>query len=273
MAVRQQRMTLAERTQSARPDLSGRPQPTLKGSLATSLNHVTLIASKELKTYFASWMAYALIAVYLLIGGFLFWVIVTRTATSLQLSPLFQELAVILMFIVPLLTMRLLSEEKSTGTVELLFTSPVTDWQVVLGKFFGVFGVHTMMLLLTSHFPIMLFRWGSVDKGIIWSSYLSLWLVGGVFLSVGLWASSLSDSQVVSGFITFGALLALWLINYFGFNAQNLFGDFCRELSVLSHLDDMTSGVIDTRNLIYTLSFTGFFLFWTKQVLESRKWK
>jgi ABC-2 type transport system permease protein len=268
MAVSQERMAVSDRTQ---------PTPT-KGSTTvanfrTSLNHIGAITAKELRTYFTSWMAYALIAVYLFIGGFIYWLLVTNASQNLPLPVLFLNMSVILMFVVPLLTMRLLSEEKSTGTIELLLTSPVTDWQVVMGKFLGVFTVHTLLLILTAHFPLMLFIWGDVDKGIVWSSYLSLWLVGGVFLSIGLWASSLSDSQVVSGFLTFGALLSLWLINAAGANAQNWFGEFCRHISVLTHLEDMTSGVVDTKDLVYTFSVIGFFLFWTKQVLESRKWK
>lgn len=269
MAARQQSVAVAERTASqvqraSRAGLAG---------LGASLQTIGIIALKELRTYFTSWMAYALIAVYLLIAGFIYWVVVGRMSQSLPLSPFFAELAIILMFIVPLLTMRLLAEEKSTGTVELLLTSPVTDWQVVLGKFFGVFGVHTVLVLLTAHFPIMLFKWGNVDKGIIGASYLSLWLTGGIFLSIGLWASSLTDSQVISGFLAFGVLLMLWLVNIFGFTMQNAFGEFCRHISVLSHLEDMTSGVIDTKDLVYCVSVIGFFLFWAKQVLESRKWK
>ncbi len=268
MAVRQQRLSVAD---------GARPTPTrgyaTVSNLGLSLSRIATIAAKELKTYFTSWMAYALISVYLLIVGYIYVVIVDRLSQNLPLPQFFQEMAVILMFIVPLLTMRLISEEKSSGTVELLLTSPVTDWQVVLGKFFGAFGVHTILLLLTAHIPFTLFRWGSVDKGVIWSCYLSLWLVGGVFLSVGLWASSLTDSQVVSGFLTFGMLLALWLINAIGFNMQDWVGEVIRHISVLSHLDDMTSGVIDTKDLVYTVSFMGFFLFWAKQVLESRKWK
>lgn len=266
MAARQQSVAVAERTPS-------QAQRASRAGLGASIQTIGIIALKELRTYFTSWMAYALIAVYLFIAGFIYWVLVGQVSQALPLSPFFTELAIILMFIVPLLTMRLLSEEKSMGTVELLLTSPVTDWQVVLGKFFGVFGVHTILVLLTAHFPIMLFKWGSVDKGIIWSSYLSLWLTGGIFLSIGLWASSLTDSQVVSGFISFGVLLGLWLINFFAFSAQNAFGEFCRHVSVLSHLGDMTSGVVDTKDLVYCVSVIGFFLYWAKQVLESRKWK
>lgn len=232
---------------------------------------------KELKAYFTSWIAYAILAGWSVIGGLVFMLLLqaSEAAGNFQIEPIFRNLVVMLVFIVPILTMRLLAEETSEGTIELLFTSPLTEWQVTLGKFFGAWAFVALMVLLTIHFPIFAARYGSVDFGPVWGSYLALMCVGAAAVAFGLFCSSVTQSQVVAGFLTFGGLLVSWMLSWLssGPASANATVEFIAQASIYSHFERMMQGAIDTKDLIFFVSITALFLLATVRVLESRKWR
>jgi ABC-2 type transport system permease protein len=232
---------------------------------------------KELKTYFTSWLAYAILAGWVFIAGYTFVAVLlaSTAAGNFYLAPIYQNFVVMLVFIAPLLTMRLLAEERREGTIEMLFTSPLTEWQVTLGKFLGAFAFVAAMALLTIHIPFFAARYGSVDFGPVWGGYIALLCLGAGAMAFGLFCSSLTDSQVVAGFLTFGGLLISWMLAWLGSNAaiQNNFVGFLTQLSIYSHFDRMLQGAIDTKDLVFFASVVLLFLFATVRVLESRKWR
>lgn len=237
------------------------------------------ICWKEFKAYFTSWIAYAILAGWVFMGGLTFYLLLSAAATPVggnyQLEPIYRNLVVMLIFIVPILTMRLLAEERKEGTMELLFTSPLTEWQVALGKFLGAWAFVGVMLLLTLHFPAFSGRYGSIDFGPVWGCYLALLCVGASAVAFGLFCSSLTESQVVAGFLSFGGLLISWMLSWLG---QGLAGQsdivaFIAQWSIYSHFDRMMQGAIDSKDLVFFVSFVALFLFATVRVLESRKWR
>ncbi|MDF2439156.1 MAG: gliding motility-associated transport system permease protein [Abditibacteriota bacterium] len=234
------------------------------------------IAWKELRSYFSSWMAYAILAGWLLVGALIWSQIVFDAAApgGFQIAPLYGNLLTILLFIAPLLTMRLLAEEKREGSLEMLLTSPLTEWQVTLGKYFGALAFVVAMLVFTAHFPFFSFRYGSLDAGPMWGGYIALFCVSSAFIAWGLFCSSLSDSSVLAGFLAFGGLLISWLLGWLQESAQSSdLAAFVVQFSVLTHVQPMLRGAIDTKDLVFFASLSFLFLFATVRVLESRKWR
>src|SRR5205085_9560025 len=172
-----------------------------------------------------------------------------------------QNASVIILFIMPMITMRTYAEEKRSGTIELLLTSPVTDFEIVMGKFLGALGLYLAMLAVTIIHIAVLYLYGRPEWKPIVTAYLGFILFGSCFISAGLFISSLSKNQIVAGTVTFAVFLFLWIITWIG----NLFGPVGEKvttyLSIVDHFDDFTKGVIDTSHLIYYLSFLTFGLF------------
>jgi ABC-2 type transport system permease protein len=187
--------------------------------------------------------------------------------------PLFAVLAIVLLFLVPILTMRLLAEEKRSGTAELLFTYPITDWAVILGKFLSALMVYLIFLAFTLSYSLALTFVTRLDWGAIGAGYLGLVLLGASALALGLFASSLTENQIVAGVAGFALLLLFWIIGWVQELGTGQVGKVIQQLSLLDHYDNFTKGVIDTRDLTYCLSFIFFFLFLTKRQLESRRWR
>lgn len=240
------------------------------------MRNVLTIAQKELGTYFVSPIAYVVTAAFLLVMGYLFAVPVVafRSAPIMAIiRSLFFNMAVILLLISPALTMRLLAEEQRMGTIELLLTSPVRDWEVVLGKFAASLGFYGLMLLLTGFYPLIAIRIGNPDIGPILSSYLGILLMGGAFLAVGVFASSLTQNQIVAAVAGFAILLLLWLIDAMSNIASGGLAEVVRYLSLIGHFDDFTKGIVDTSHLIYYLSVIAVFLFLATRSLETRRWR
>jgi ABC-2 type transport system permease protein len=234
---------------------------------------IRLLAWKEFKSYFTSWAGYVLIAGWLLVGGLLFTMLL-RHPQNFQVSAIFPFLITILLFVVPLVTMRLIAEESESGTLELLFTSPLTEWQVTLGKFFGAWSFIGVLLVLTLHYVWAALRFGTIETGPLWGSGVALLCVGAIFTAFGLFCSSVTRSQVVAGFMTFAGLLLSWMLSFVAQSApQNPFAVAVGQLSVFSHFLPMLRGAIDTRDLVFFASLTFFFLYATTRVLESRRWR
>ncbi|MBI4300364.1 MAG: ABC transporter permease subunit, partial [Chloroflexi bacterium] len=173
----------------------------------------------------------------------------------------------------PALTMRLLAEEQSLGTIELLLTAPVRDVEVVLGKFLSSVAVFLAMLVLTLYYPLILFLFGDPDPGPIWSGYVIFLLAGGAWLSVGLLTSSFSGNQIVSWVLAAGILLGLWFIGSAGDAVGGTTGSILNYLSLSEHLRDSRFGLIDTRDIIYFVSMIVTALFLTTRSLETRRWR
>jgi ABC-2 type transport system permease protein len=188
--------------------------------------------------------------------------------------PAFMNMGVILLLLVPLLTMRLVAEEKKGRTMEFLLTSPLTIMEIVLSKFLAAFGLYLLLLALTLHVPLILVTITTVPMKPLLTSYLGLALMGGVFISFGLFASTLSENQIVAAVVSFGILIGLWLIGAGGEEAASTpMGAVVNFLSLIPHLDNMVKGLLDTRDLSYfiTMILLGFFL--SHRVVESSRWK
>jgi ABC-2 type transport system permease protein len=255
------------------------------------MSGVSAVLRKELTTYFATPIFYLMGFFFLLVEGFLFFFIYFnyfRTASfqvaqnpqlAAMLDPFqvvfrsfFEDLGFILLLLTPMLTMRLLAEEKRAGTAELLFTYPIPDWGVIMGKFLAAFAVFATFLLFTVVYPVMFAFLARMDWGQIASGYLGVFLLGGSTLALGLFASSLTANQIMAAISAFALLLLFWLIGApqeMGSAGGSLLG----VLSLRDHLPNLAKGVIDTKDLLYYLCFAFFFLFLTKRQLESRRWR
>jgi len=184
----------------------------------------------------------------------------------------FENLGFIFLLITPSLTMRLLAEEKRSGTAELLFTYPLADWAVILGKFLAALVVYGTLLLCTFCYTLIFASLTGMDWGQVASGYLGLLFLGAACLSLGLFASSLTEHQIIGYIAAFALLLLFWLLGALQ-EVGSDWGSFFAALSLWDHIPNLARGVIDTRDLVYYLSFTFFFLFLTKMQLESRRWR
>jgi ABC-2 type transport system permease protein len=232
---------------------------------------------REFRAYFVSWIAYAMLAGWLLIAGALFSMVLTaamRPGTPLNVTGVYSTLVVMLIFIVPLLTMRLIAEERNTGTLEMLQTSPLTDWQVVIAKFLAAWGFFAVMVGATVYLPIIAAKNGSIDNGPIFGCYIALLCLGAAAAAFGLFCSSLTESQVVAGFLTFSGLLFSWILSYVQMvSPTSDVAVFISQWSIYTHFENMLGGAIDTKDLVFFASVTFLFLFATVRGLESRKWR
>ena len=253
------------------------------------MSNVIAIARKELRSYFASPIAYVVIGLFSLVFGFFFYsLLLYFDRQSMQaglgggaavnvneqfLRPVFLNATVILLFVLPLVTMRTYSEEKRSGTIELLLTAPLTDLQIILGKFFGAMGLYASMLAVTLVHVGLLFVFGSPEWRPVATTYLGLLLMGGCFVSLGLLISSLTKNQIVAGMITFAVFLMLWIINWLASFMGPTTQQVLNYLSITDHLDDFTKGVLDTKHLVYYISFITFGLFLTARSVDTERWR
>jgi ABC-2 type transport system permease protein len=184
-----------------------------------------------------------------------------------------QNASVIILFVMPMITMRTYSEEKRSGTIELLLTSPVTDVQIIIGKFLGALGLYVAMLLVTVVYIAILFVYGNPEWRPLVASYLGLLLMGGAFLSIGLLISSTTNNQIVAGIISFVVFLMLWIVGWFAESSGPVMGEIAKYLSITEHFDDFSKGIIDTKHVIYYLSLITFGLFLTAKSVDSERWR
>lgn len=253
------------------------------------MRNIIAIAQRELNAYFASPIAYVLIGFFALLFGWFFYVPLAyfeqqsmqmgmNPAQSLNINqmlvgPTLMNTTVIMLFLFPLITMRTYSEEKRSGTIELLLTSPVTDVQIILGKFAGAMLLYAAMLAVTLIHIGILFIYGEPEWKPIATGYLGLLLMGGSFLSLGLFISSLTKNQIVAGIATFAVFLMLWVINWIGTFVGPTMQAVLSHLSLTDHFDDFAKGIIDTKHLIYYVSFIAFGLFLTAKSVDSERWR
>ena len=232
------------------------------------------ILRKELRSYFVSPVAYVVVAAFLLLAGVFFSILITAQPGTAEASMaiVFGNVTVVLLLVAPALTMRLLAEEQKSGTIEVLLTSPVRDWEVVIGKYLASLVLFVIGVTLTLIFPLLLKRYGNPDMGPIVGGYVGLLLFGAAFLAVGVMASSLAQNQVVAALIAVAILLGLWLVGAFANTARPPISDALLYLSVITHYSDFQTGVIDTKDIVYYLSVIAIALFLAVRSLESRRW-
>ncbi len=238
------------------------------------------ITKRELKSYFSSLIAYTVIATFLAVSGYFYYtnmvMFVMFVGSDVRLGlwqQTFYDMRFVLVSLIPLLTMRLFAEEKKLGTIELLFTNPLRDADIIIGKYLACVLVLMLMILLTFLYPALLAAVFSLDPGPVAAGYLGIFLMGAACIACGIFLSSLTENQIVAVVITFGLGLMLWLVSVFASSATGATRDVINYLSVISHLDDFIKGVIDTSHIIYYLTFAFVGLFLAYRSLESMRWK
>lgn len=236
------------------------------------MRNILTIGRRELGAYFNSPVAYIVIPAYLLVSGYLFFSQVFLVGEA-SLRDFFGTAPLLFIFFFPAVTMRLLAEEKRTKTIELLITMPVTDWQVIIGKFLGALGVLLMMLLLTVAYAVTLSTMGKLDWGATVAGYLGLVLLGASYIAIGLMASSWTRHQVAASLITVAITFALYIGGKLLPILPKALAPIVEYLSLDSHFSNIARGVLDTRDLIYYLSLIGVCLFMATQSLDSRRWR
>jgi ABC-2 type transport system permease protein len=254
------------------------------------MRNILAIAHKELKSYFSSPIGYVLIGLWVLLYGYFYISILAyfvRASMMGQMGqgpqavnvnqdlirPLFYNVTIMVLFVLPGVTMRTYSEEKRSGTIELLLTSPVSDFQIIMGKFLGAMALYAAMLAVTLIHIGILFVYGTPEWKPIATAYLGFFLLGGCFISLGLFISSLTKNQVIAFMATFSVFLFLWVINWIGSFVGPTASAITSYLSIIDHYDDFAKGVLDTTHLIYYLSFITFGLFLTAKSVDSERWR
>ena len=238
---------------------------------------VQAVAWKEIQVYFGTPIAYIVGMIFLALTGIFFAAGVVPSENNpfpeATLSNFFQWSTIILILLAPALTMRLLAEEQKLGTIELLLTSPVRDWEIIVGKYAASFAFLVAMLGLTLYYPLLLYIFAEPDLGPIYSGYLGLLLYGAAALAIGMLTSTITSNQIVAGFVAMGIIAALSFVHF----SSDLVGGFAsvliNEIGLQSHFEDFGRGVIDTKHVVYFLSVTAVFLFLAIRALEFRRWR
>lgn len=247
---------------------------------------------RELRSFFSTPIAYLVTVIFLVVSGVLFSLILTdysrysfevMRSDRLQLEglniaegilrPTFRTLSFLMLLMMPLITMKSFSDEKRSGTIELLFTYPLRDSEIVLGKFFATLTLFAAMLGCTFTYILMLLYFKPVPVGDIVSGYLGLLLIGSSFIALGTFISSLTENQIIAATWSFGMIMVFWVIGWLPGDSTMPIADIARYLSIFEHFNDFSNGVIDSRDVIYYLSFTAIFIFLTLRVLESKRWR
>jgi ABC-2 type transport system permease protein len=241
------------------------------------MRNAITIARREMGAYFSSPMFWILATAFLAFSGLLLGIYVLQTGAQATMLPLLGLYGTVLLFVTPLLSMRLLAEEQRTGTLELLMTSPLFDWQLVFGKWLGAMAALMALLSLTLiHVAIMLRLSSSgLDFGPLLGSYLGLILLSGGLLALGVLTSSMTESQVVAGFLGIMLVLMLWFLPILG---ETGLGDSAvvkslTYLGLSDHYMNFGEGIIDSRDVIYFLSLTFGSLFLATRIIETRRWR
>ena len=239
------------------------------------------IFKKELYSYFSSLVAYITIGIFLIVLGLFLWVFPDTSIIEYGyagLDSLFSTVPYLFMFLIPAITMKSLAEEKKEGTFELLATRPLTDWQIVLGKFLAA-----LVLVLFSLIPTLIYYYsvyklgvveGNIDSGAVIGSYIGLFLLGGAFTAIGIFSSSLTKNQIIA----FAIAVFLCFFAFSGFDSASQilslqkFDNILINIGINEHYQSISRGVLDSRDLIYFLSFIAIFLLITKTILGGRKW-
>jgi len=257
------------------------------------MRNILAIVERELRAYFISPIAYVVLTIFVFLSGIFFRTILAQVMQMALISQMqaqqfgprpmdmpgmisrsfLSTMSVILLFMIPMITMGLFSEEKRRGTIELLLTAPLTDLQVVIGKFLAA-GTFFILLLLSTWVPMsVLYFYGSPASGPILTAYLGLLLYGLSIIAIGVFISTLTENQIVSAVLSFGVIMVLWLVDVMANQADSTSKEVLTYLSILSHLDDFTKGVLATSHVVFYLSLTLVALFLTYRSIDSLRWR
>jgi len=254
------------------------------------MRNVWVICRKELHGYFVSPVAYLLLTMFAVIVGFFFWnalgyFILSAMESQLRgqtqpmninediIRPVLSNVSVIGLFLIPVITMRLFAEEKRSGTIELLVTSPVTDVEIITGKWLAAVILYAVMLLVTAINFSFLFRYGNPDWKPLAIGYLGLLLQAGALLAIGTFISTLTRNQIIAGAATFGVCLLLWVLDWVSGYDQATWAKVLSYMSVITHFDSFSKGVLDTKDIIFYVSLAFLGLFFTARSMESLRWR
>ena len=259
--------------------------------MSSTLRNIGVVASKELRGYFTSPIAWTMMGLFALIFA-VFYVLYLNSFVEESLRsmggqfgpqpvnvnqrlirPVLSNASVIVLFLLPMVTMRTYSEEKRSGTIELLLTSPLKDVEIVLGKFLGAIGLYAALIAVTLIYVSVLFLYGNPEPMPVLSGYIGLFLLGSCFISMGLFISSTTKNQVVAGTATFVFALLFWIIGWASEMAWDWLGPILQYLSITTHFEDFSKGIIDTKHVVFYLSFITFWLFLTLKSVDSERWR
>ena len=257
--------------------------------MGSSLRNIAAIASKETRGYFSSPVAWVILGFFAALFGYFFGVYLdafVRESMSAEggparpvnvnqsmIRPLLSNTSVLILFLIPMVTMRTYAEEKRSGTIELLLTSPLKDGEIIVGKFLGAMAMYLGMLAVTALYMAILFMWGNPAFMPLVSGYLGLLLLGGAFVAIGLFISSLTANQMVAAAASFVVFLLLWIVSWFADSTGPFVGSILRYLSVTEHFDDFGKGVLDLKHIVFYLSFIAFGLFMALKAVDKDRWR
>jgi ABC-2 type transport system permease protein len=258
--------------------------------MRNSLHNIGAITGKELRSLYGSPVAWVLMGLFGFLFGWFYNVYLdyfmqqsmnaqfgggpqSSNVNASMIRPLLSNFSVLMLFLLPIITMRTYSEEKRSGTIELLLTSPVTDVEIVFGKFLGAVGLYAGLLGVTMAYIAVLFAFGTPDWRPLVSGYLGLLLMGTCFLSIGLFISSTTKNQMVAAAASFIAALFLWIIGWFSNSVGPTLSAILSYLSITEHMDDFSKGIIDTKHVVFYLSFIAFGLFLTLKSTDAERWR
>jgi ABC-2 type transport system permease protein len=255
------------------------------------MRNILAIAKREVVAYFASTMGWLVLCAFLLVTGFFFAAIASSYAMQVSqagaspyaesfnlseylVAPFFGNMSVILLMLCPALSMRLFAEDRRTRSMELLLTSPVSTFEIVVGKYLGGMGFVGALLLATVHYPAILYWLGNPDTGVILCTYLALLLQLGAFMAIGLLASAFTENQVVAAVLSFAVLLLFWVLSWAdSASAGGTLGTVLSYASMMSHMEEMSKGLIHLKDIVYYVSFIAVALFATQQRVEAYRWR
>src|SRR5437763_1745184 len=255
------------------------------------MRNVFTICGKEMKAYFTSPIAYLLMGLFGLIFGFFFYsatafFVMAGLRSQIQsggqqpmsvndyvIAPLLGNASVVGLFLIPLISMRLFAEEKRTGTIELLMTSPIRDWEIILGKWIGAMCMYLCVLAVSALNVALLFAWGRPDWRPILTGYLRLILQGGAVLAIGTFISTTTRNQIIAAAATFSVCLLLWVFSWVSSSNEAPWASAVAYCSILTHFEPFSKGVMDTKDVVFYLSAIFLGLFLTARSLESLRWR
>jgi len=256
------------------------------------MRNILAVAGKELRAYFHSPIAYLVMALFAVLCGFFFYnytaAFVVQTFRMMAtgqmapnvsineyiIRPLFEGvLTVVLLLLIPLVTMRLFAEEKRSGTIELLLTSPLTDLQIILGKFLGALALYAVLMLLSFLYIGLLFLYGNPNAKPLLADALGLFLFGGALLSLGMWISTFTKNQIIAGVVAFALFLLLYVFDWVNAYSSSTAGRVMSYMALTTHFDNFAKGVIDSSDVVYYLSVIVMGIFLTARSVEALKGK
>jgi ABC-2 type transport system permease protein len=254
------------------------------------MKNIWVLYRKELKSYYSSWIAYLLMAFFAVIFGYFFYaataIFVSRSMQSMMMGqgmpmdmnewvvrPLLMNVSVIGLFIIPMITMRLFAEEKRTGTIELLMTSPVRDYEMIVAKWLSALTLYASILAISAVNLTYLFVYGKPDWKPILVGYLGLLLQGGCLLAIGTFISTLTRNQIIAVGGTFAICLLLWVFDWVTAYDTSTWARVLSYISVVTHFETFAKGVLDTKDVIFYVSMIFFGLFLTARSMESLRWR